>query len=74
MNYTNHDARFDAEQLGRCPICGRTRYEGCTHCEVCGRSGGKHWDWCDDDDMDRAHEYVELWGVIAGPVANSDEV
>ena len=39
MTYTNEDARFDAEQQGRCPICGRTPMEGCTHCDICGRPG-----------------------------------
>ena len=34
--YTNEDARFDAEAQGRCPICGRVPPE-CHHCEVCGK-------------------------------------
>jgi len=35
-NYSGKDAAFDAEQQGRCPICGRSRDEGCRHCSVCG--------------------------------------
>jgi len=34
--YGPDDHRFDAEQQGRCSICGRTRSEGCAHCEECG--------------------------------------
>jgi len=35
--YTSQDASFDAEQQGKCPICGRTYSEGCRHCEMCGK-------------------------------------
>ena len=34
MTYSDEDARFDAEQLGRCPLCGRER---CKHCKECGK-------------------------------------
>jgi hypothetical protein len=36
-HYDDADYRFDAEQLGRCPLCGRTREEGCRHCRICGK-------------------------------------
>jgi hypothetical protein len=38
-SYTEADQRFDAEQQGRCPKCGRTPEDGCPHCERCGKEG-----------------------------------
>lgn len=45
-NYTEADARFDAEQLGRCGVCGRDTSE-CKHCKECGMQG-RHLSYCSD--------------------------
>ncbi len=42
--YTDADARFDAEQLGRCGVCGRET-SVCGHCKECGLKD-RHLRWC----------------------------
>lgn len=51
MSYGIEDARFDAEQQGRCSHCGRTWETGCRHCEDCGgrRSEDGSCPGCDED-------------------------
>lgn len=44
-SYTDEDARFDAEALGRCGACGREVSE-CGHCKECGRKGDNHAAYC----------------------------
>ena len=43
--YTGDDARFDAEAMGRCGVCGR-EVSVCGHCKECGGQGGRHARYC----------------------------
>jgi len=56
MIYTNEDAKFDAEAQGRCPICGRTPLDGCTHCDICGDldCDGTCEDWDEEQEQDQS--------------------
>lgn len=54
-NYSEADARFDAEALGRCPITGHEMSD-CSHCRTHCHQCGRHEDhghetWCDDADI-----------------------
>ena len=69
MSYTIDDARFDAEQLGKCPIC---LQQDCRHCSVCGALRDKLDDLCPncDDDSD---EYDPLTVGLLESTADSQD-